>query len=367
MRILHFYRSGLPDSMGGIEQTIHQIALQSKSMGMETDVLFLSSANGEQTMDKHGYRIHRARLDGQIASTDFSFSALFRFARLAGQADIIHYHFPWPFMDIVHFLTPVCRPTVVTYHSDIVRQQRLLKLYRPLQHLFLSKVDRIVATSPNYLATSSVLKRYADKVDVIPIGLDKASYPQPGPERCRFWQQRFGPRFFLFVGVLRYYKGLHVLIEAARHCPYPIVIVGTEPGGDRTLTQVKLPNLHFLGYLPDDDKVALLKSCYAVVFPPHLRAEAFGIGLLEGTIYGKALISTEIGTGTSFINNNGETGLVIRPNDANALQQAMETLWANPKMTAAMGKRAEKRYWQYFTAERMAAGYARLYRTLLAK
>ena len=120
------------------------------------------------------HHVHRAKLDLQLASTGFSYSALGRLRALAAQADIINYHFPWPFMDLVHFLSGMNKPSVVTYHSDIIRQKHLLKLYRPLMHRFLSSADRIVAASPNYLATSDVLTHYRDKTSIIPYGLDKA-------------------------------------------------------------------------------------------------------------------------------------------------------------------------------------------------
>ena len=369
MRVLHFYRTALPDSMGGIEQTIHQIALQTHKLGAETDVLFLSTSKDRREVDMQGYRAQRARLDWQIASTGFSISAFFHFYRLAKHADIIHYHFPWPFMDVVHFALRLAKPTVVTYHSDIIRQRQLLKLYRPLQRKFLASMNRIVATSPNYLATSEVLKQFPAKVNIIPIGLDKASYPQPAPEKLSFWQQQFGPKFFLFIGVLRYYKGLHILIEAAKNTVFPIVIVGAGPIEQELrhqVAQLGLSNVHFLGYLSEADKVALLMSCYAVVFPSHLRTEAFGIALLEGAMYGKALISTEIGTGTTFINSAGETGLVVPPSDPQALEQAMRYLWEHPEEAVVMGKCAEQRYWRYFTAEKMAANYWQLYREILA-
>jgi rhamnosyl/mannosyltransferase len=273
-------------------------------------------------------------------------------------------------MDMVHFATRVKKPTVVTYHSDIIRQNLLLKLYRPLKHKFLTSVDRIVATSPNYLETSNVLKRYADKVSVIPIGLDKATYPQPTPERLQYWRERLAPKFFLFVGLLRYYKGLHILIEAAQGTDYPIFIVGAGPIEEALKDQVAklgLLNIHFLGQLSDEDKVALLSLCYCVVFPSHLRSEAFGVSLLEGAMYGKPMISSEIGTGTTFINIADETGLVVPPSDPIALRQAMRYLWENPEVAAEMGKRAEERYWQHFTAEQMVGSYVALYRDLVAK
>ncbi|MEY3289671.1 MAG: hypothetical protein RLZZ419_1913 [Pseudomonadota bacterium] len=367
LRVLHFYRTSFPDTMGGIEQVINQIARGSVKLGIKVDVLSLTRNKNPITIEIDGYLAHRARLDFQIASTGFSLSALWRFYQLAKQADIIHYHYPWPFMDVVHFATRVCKPTVVTYHSDIIRQVHLNKFYRPLKHKFLECMDCIVATSPNYLATSMVLAKYKDRVKVIPIGLDKASYPEADPDRLQFWREKVGSKFFLFVGLIRYYKGLHILLEAAQGTDYPIVIVGAGPIEQELkvlATQLGLRNIHFLGYQSDEDKVALLNLCYGVVFPSHLRSEAFGISLLEGAMYGKPLISSEIGTGTTYINIADETGLVVPPSDPLALRQAMTYLWEHPEQAAAMGKYAEQRYWQLFTAEQMVKSYVDLYQEM---
>lgn len=368
MRILHFYKTSFPDTMGGVEQVINQIARGAAKLGVETDVLSLTPDKVPRTIEIDGYLAHRARMDIQIASTSFSVSAFLRFSQLAKKADIIHYHFPWPFMDVVHFATRVKKPTVVTYHSDIIRQKHLLKLYRPLKKKFLASMDRIVATSPNYLATSNVLASLSDKVSVIPIGLDKATYPQPKPYRLQYWHARFGPKFFLFVGVIRYYKGLHILVEAANGADYPIVIVGAGPVEQELkaqAAQLGLRNIHFLGHLPDEDKVALLTLCYGVVFPSHLRSEAFGISLLEGAMYGKPMISSEIGTGTTFVNIGDETGLVVPPSDPLALRQAMRYLWDHPEKAAELGLRAEERYWKHFTAKQMVKSYVELYGDLV--
>lgn len=368
MRVLHFFKTSLPDTIGGIEQVIHQIAIGANKLGLATDVLSLTSNAAERTVEMDGYLVHRARMDFQVASTGFSASAFIRFSQLANKADIIHYHFPWPFMDIVHFATRVKKPTLVSYHSDIVRQKHLLKLYSPLMNKFLASVDCIVATSPNYLETSDVLKKFLDKVIVIPIGLDKATYQQPTQDNLQYWRGRFGGKFYLFVGVLRYYKGLHILLEAAQGTNFPIVIVGSGPIEQELklqAIQLGLHNVHFLGQLSDMDKVTLLMLSYGIVFPSHLRSEAFGISLLEGAMYGKAMISSEIGTGTTFINIGSETGLVIPPGDPVALRQAMQYLWDHPEEVAEMGRRAEERYWQNFTADKMVSSYVNLYQKLV--
>jgi glycosyltransferase involved in cell wall biosynthesis len=370
VRILHFFKTALPDTVGGIEQVIHQVAKGAKNLGIETDVLSLTSARLPRITQADGYTLHRARMDLYLASTGISASAFLRFRQLAQQADVIHYHFPWPFMDLVHFANRLNKPTVVTYHSDIVRQKYLLKLYSPLMRKFLSSVDHIIVTSPNYLATSEVLKKFTNKVSVIPIGLDKADYAKPKLSRLQFWSEKVGSKFYLFVGVLRYYKGLHILMEAAVSTTFPIVIVGAGPVEQELKNQARrlgLKNIFFLGQVNEEDKVALLTLCYGVVFPSHLRSEAFGISLLEGAMFGKPLISSEIGTGTSFINIENETGIVVPPNNPTALREAMISLWSDSKKADAMGKHAEQRYWEYFTAEKMINSYAEVYKALSLK
>lgn len=84
-------------------------------------------------------------------------------------------------------------------------------------------------------------------------------------------------------------------------------------------------------------------------------------------MYGKPMISSEIGTGTSYINIHNETGLVVPPSDARAFREAMVTLWNNPTLAAAMGVQAAERYRKLFTAERMASNYMALYRELVEK
>jgi rhamnosyl/mannosyltransferase len=369
MRVLHFCKTYFPDSVGGIEQVIRQLCVGTGRLGVTNHVLSLSRDRDLAPFEFEGHTVHRARLDFELASNGVSLGAIGKLARMAREADVVHYHFPWPFTDMAHFLARVDKPTVLTYHSDIVRQKTLLRLYQPLKHRFLQSVDAIVATSPNYLASSAVLDRYRDKTRVITFGLDRTSYPEPDQARLDAWRAKVGPKFFLFVGVLRYYKGLHILLDAVAGTDYPVVIVGAGPIEQELKAHAErlgLKTVMFVGKVDDLDKVALLKLCYAVAFPSHLRSEAFGISLLEGAMFGKPMISSEIGTGTTYINIDGETGLVVPPSDHEALRAAMRTLWNDPQMASEMGRRAEARYWQLFTSAQMADDYTQLYQELVA-
>ena len=370
MRVLHFYKTYYPDTVGGIEQVIRQMCVGTGRLGVTNEVLTLTRAKDNFDFGFEGHRVRRVPLDFELASNAVSMAAFGELARMAGQADVVHYHFPWPFMDLAHFVSRIRKPSLVTYHSDIVRQKQLLRLYQPLMHRFLKSVDAIVATSPNYLASSEVLARYPDKTRIITYGLDKSIYPTAKQALMNKWRAQVGDKFFLFVGVLRYYKGLHILLDAVANSDYPVVIVGAGPIEDELKVhagRLGLKHVMFVGAVSEDDKVALLTLSYAVAFPSHLRSEAFGISLLEGAMYGKPMISSEIATGTTYINIDGDTGLVVPPSDPQALGAAMRTLWDNPDLAAAMGRRAEARYWELFSSETMASNYLALYEELAGR
>ena len=233
---------------------------------------------------------------------------------------------------------------------------------------FLSSVDRILVASPNYQRSSPELLRYRNKVEVIPYGLDPAAYPSCSTSKLDYWRQRVGSKFFLFVGVLRYYKGLDGLLDALSGTSFPLVIVGSGPQEEELRAQaerLQLSNVHFLGRLDDDDKACLLELCHAMVFPSHLRSEAFGISLLEAAMFGKPMISCEIGTGTTFVNIHEQTGLAVPPASPCALREAMHRLWQNTDEARQFGANAAIRFEQLFTAERMCAETTRVYREVI--
>ncbi|MFS8050895.1 glycosyltransferase family 4 protein [Rhizobium sp. BR 314] len=367
MRVLHFFKTYWPDTFGGIERTIHALAKGCNAYGVRSDVLSLSPDPVKNTVEFDGHMAHKAKQSFELASTGFSFEVFGKFRELSTKADIVHYHFPWPFMDVVHFSTPPHKPTIVTYHSDIVKQKALGRIYKPLMLRFLSNVDQIVATSPNYLASSEVLQRFKHKTSVIPLGLDAADSPSAERAEKEQWQARFARPFLLFVGVLRYYKGIHILLEAATDVVADIVIVGGGPMEAELkarATELDLKNIHFVGAVSDSAKAALLELCVAVVFPSHLRSEAFGLSLVEAERFGKPMISCEIGTGTSYVNLDGVTGIVVAPGDPQQLAKAMNYLIGNNELARRYGAAAFDRYKENFTAAHMVAQYIDHYRQL---
>lgn len=369
IKVLQVYRTFFPDTQGGLEEAIRQVCLNAVSV--DSRVFSISAAIQEpDVVIVNGISVYRVPLSFEVASCSFAFKGLEVFKELVDWADIINYQFPWPYGDILHLLyvRGKNKKTLVSYQSDIIRQKMWLKLYRPIMMKFLSSVDCIVASSPNYFQTSNILQKYHRKVEVISIGLDESSYPPVDKERQVYWQAKMNKPFFLFVGVLRYYKGLEIAIKAAKGADYKILIVGSGPIESelkKLANTLEVDNVEFLGYQNDIDKVALLSLCRGVVFPSYLRSEAFGVTLLEGAMFSKPLISVEIGSGMSYINIHEKTGLQVTPGNPTAFREAMDRLYDNEEYAKQLGIAARQRFEALFTGAEMGRRYDQLYQSLM--
>ena len=372
LKVLHVYRTYFPDTQGGGEEVIRQVCGNTAPHGIESRVFTLSPTPAREPIERPEALVFQARRHAEIASCGISLSAFGAFREQARWADILHYHFPWPYGDLLHLSQREvkAKPTVISYHSDVIRQKALYAVYKPLMRRFLRHVDRIVATSPNYADNSALLPAYRDKVRIIPIGINDGNYPEPTGAEIDALRKKFGGRFLFFVGVFRYYKGLSFLLEAARLCDTPLVLAGGGPEEaslQRFARSHGLNHVHFVGRVSDREKTALLAASRGLVFPSHLPSESFGIALLEAAMVGRPMISCEIGTGTTYVNIDGETGLVVPPGDAPALARAMVKLTGDDELNARLGIAARQRYESLFTGEEMGRQFARLYTELAAR
>ena len=373
LRVVHIYRTYFPDPPGGLQEAIRQICLSTQALGVHNTVFTLSPQPQPSMVARPEAAVIRCRSWAAPASCDLGgVDALCQFRKATQSADIVHYHYPWPFADVMDWVTCPAKAKVMTYHSDVVRQQFLGLLYRPLMKRTLAAMDCVVATSPPYVKTSAVLTQYVqrDRLQVIPLGIDEHSYPQADIAQLphSMFSLPSDKPFFLFIGVLRYYKGVHTLIEAATQVNAPIVIAGTGPMEGHLREQARqhgAQNVFFVGQISDTEKVALLRKCRALVLPSHLRSEAYGMVLVEAAMFGRAMISCEIGTGTSFVNKHEETGLVVPPEAPQELAQAMNKLLADESLSARFGQAARQRYEGLFSGPALGKAYTQLYREVL--
>jgi rhamnosyl/mannosyltransferase len=368
MKILHIYKTYYPEDRGGISRVISQLANNGEDFGFKSEVFTFSKNPSPQIITFEKHRVTRTKTNITLASTPMSFSALKLFRKKVEECDIVHYHYPYPFGDFLKLFCARNKPSVVTYHSDIVKQRYLKYLYFPLEKWFLKSATAIVYTSPNIRETSKNLRLHKEKSSLICLGLAQHSLVgKKEAENSRLFEDLSRP-FVLFVGYLRTYKGIDVLLEAADKVNCDLVIAGDGESIEEYRRKVrtdKLNNVHLVGPVTEREKKTLILKSSGVVLPSITPNEAFGVILLEAAMQKKPLISTELGTGTSFVNKHEITGLVVSPNCINELASAINFIIENPKDAQRMGEEARKRYLRYFTAEPMCREYARVYRHIL--
>ncbi len=103
MRVLHVYKTYYPDTYGGIEQVIYQLSQGLRPPGNRSRCFhFLARTKIQVPVAYEDHRVIYNKQLFEIASTPFSLKALKRFKLIKDDYDIINYHFPFPFMDMLH-------------------------------------------------------------------------------------------------------------------------------------------------------------------------------------------------------------------------------------------------------------------------
>ena len=371
MKVLQIYKDYYPPVKGGIEKHVNLLSNGLRNRGVEVDVLVSNTGMRMEVECCEGINVYKVPQLGRLSSAPLNVNMSCWLRKLAGNADLLHFHFPNPTAELSYLASGLKKKFVVTYHSDIIRQVFLKKLYEPFMHLFLRKAKKIIATSPQYFQTSKVLQKYKRTCEIIPLGIDFDNFNSKFEIlSCEaHLRRKYGERIVLFVGKCRYYKGIHVLLQAMRKIDAKLLIVGAEHDYKKIVTQWglkgSLANVEVVGELPDDTLADYFHACDVFVLPSIQRSEAFGIVQLEAMACGKPVVSTELGTGTSFVNAHEKTGLVVPPNDPDAMAEAVNHLLHNPKICEQYGESGMSRVKQFFSLEQMVARTESLYRQIL--
>ena len=371
-KVLNIYKTYFPDPPGGLQQAIRQICLSTSEESFENTIFTLSSQPKPKYIKMPEAKLFREQSWLAPASCDIGgLSAFSNFSKLTKQTAALHYFFPWPFADVLHNVVKPEKPAMLTYVSDIVRQRFLGAAYAPLMWCMLRQMKIIVANCPAYAQTSPILSdpSIRDKVRIIPLGINEDFYPKEGDGQVfnRIGISTSEP-YFLFLGVLRYYKGINTLISAANNIDAKVVIAGSGPEGVKLKKRVEdlgIKNIIFSGQVTDKEKVSLIQNCKALILPSHLRSEAYGMVLVEASMMGKPMISCEIGTGTSFVNKHEETGLVVKPENVDEMADAMRMLLEKNTLSQKLGHNARSRYENMFSGKALGKAYSAVYQELL--
>jgi rhamnosyl/mannosyltransferase len=359
MRVVHVYKDIYP-VLGGIENHVRALCRElARRQDLDVQILVTSTDRRSSVGRLDGVPVIRAGRLAVPASTPISPRLAYELRRL--RPDIIHIHAPYPVGEVAALLGKPAIPTVITYHSDVVRQKALLRVYGPILRHVLRRAARIVTTSPNYLESSPWLQPVRDRCTVIPLGIDLAPF--------QAITNRGDGHTILFVGRFRYYKGLHHLLEALPKIPKArLVLVGSGPAEAALRSQAQAlgvtQRVTFATNVPDEELPTYYAAADLFVLPACERSEAFGLVLVEAAASALPCISTELHTGTSYVNLDGQTGLVVPPADPDALAGACRSLLSDRGLGARMGAAARERAIHLFDIKRVAAQVADIYREI---
>jgi Glycosyltransferase len=369
MRILHIGKY-YPPHFGGIEKVNFDLVEELNKHHYSTDVLCFNDAH-INSFEENKYRIYRASTLIKLNSTPASLELRRILKKIHNNYDIIHLHLPNPMAALAFQSVQFKGKLVIHWHSDIIKQVYLKKIYGPFQKALLKRADRIIVTSPPYLEGSKELADFKLKCTVIPIGIE--DHEEVNEDLLQSLKDTYQDKKVIFsLGRLIYYKGFEYLIDAAKELPdnYQILIGGEGDLYQQLNQQIKQNKLEYkvqlVGKIPSKEISAYFALCDLYCMPSCERSEAFGIVQIEAMSYGKPVVSTSIPySGVAWINEHETTGRVVRPKDPIALADAIKTILEDQETKTRLCENARKKFLKEFTLEKMFQRTVELYKTLI--
>jgi glycosyltransferase involved in cell wall biosynthesis len=367
MKILHlgkFY----PPHRGGIETHL-EILCRELRKSAEIAVIVANHRPGDETESIEGVAVRRLHSFLSIAAAPIC-QRMIQEIR-ATPADIVHLHTPNPYAALAFLMSGHPAALVVSWHSDIVRQRILAQMLGPFERFLMRRAVALIASSPNYIDTSPVLKRNRAKCRVIPYGIDGAEFRPRDAVAIAAIRRRYGARLVLAVGRLVYYKGFEHLIRAMTDVCGHLLIVGEGPLRMRLQAEATrsgaAARVTFLGNVTRAALLDYYQAADVFALPSVARSEAFGIVQLEAMASGVPVVNTRLPSGVPFVSVDGETGLTVEPAAPAAFGAAINRLLDTPELRARYGAAAKRRVSEHFSLAAMVDRTLGLYEEILAQ
>jgi len=366
---------------GGAEIVAYTLSKQMSKRGHEVKV-FTTSANSYNSVEKDE-KLEVYRFSTKISIEKGSLPIKMFFECLNHTLDLVHVHFTTPAADLAGLWYKKRRnvPLIITYHGDwqenygkLIRRMAVYLYNRIFVDRILSEADVIVSPSEYYIDESRFLKKYKDKIVVIPNGINLEDFEiGKSKEECR---EILGldkdKEIILFVGALINYKGPDVLLRAMsivfnKHSNAELVLVGNGPMR-RELEELakKLSiekNVRFAGFVKERMKPFYYKAADIFCLPSTMTTEVFPLVLLEASASEIPMVVSDLNTFKCIIENE-YNGIVTKRGDPKSLADAIIYLLENEEVRKRMGKNAKKKVENY-SWERIAEMTEKVYQMVL--
>ena len=390
-KVLHIGKY-FPPHVGGMETYLHDLMRTLATLNIRPSALVHQSQKSltsvEESFSANGSALPvvRAATWCRLLFTPISpaFPWVLHQLIKRDQPDVLHLHLPNPSAFWVLALPSARRlPWVAHWQSDVLTGESrwLLRLayrvYSQLESALLRRVDKVVVSSPPYLATSQPLAKVADKCVVIPLGIYDRFGDQTHNDSAvvRASEDKSSSATgrtlnVLAIGRMSHYKGFDILLKAiAKTEGITLDLVGhgelTRPLESLTESLNLSKRVHFHGLLDDNARDTLLSRCDCLCLPSTDRAESFGMVLLEAISAAKACVVSDVeGSGMSWLVEDGETGLVTPANGVDGLARALCQLRDEPNLAVRLGLKGRQKFLTELTIEASAEAIRDLYHDL---
>jgi len=369
MKILHTVKHAYP-STGGMESVVKDIVEGVHSV--DTNIDFTVYSNSYINTIRFQQFLHndiayvKERTFGHFKSQPLTvyYSKL---AKLIDEHDIIHHHYPFPNMEanLVNRLSKLKdKKLVITWHANIgqSRWKSLERIYNPMVKKLLDRADSIVVTSPQLVENSNILPTYQTKIEVIPLSYSERFDVNKQTVRTLTVNR---PLRILFVGRLRAYKGVAVLLQAIKDLDVRLSVVGNGEHGNELKLLVKeldiASKVQFYEQLDDSQVEEMYKDSDLFVLPSINEAEAFGVVQLEAMATGLPVINTNLKSGVPSVSLHNITGLTVEPKNVLALREAIQLIMNDQELYRSFSKNALQRV-KEFRREKLTYSYLNLYK-----
>ena len=353
-----------PPHPGGMETHLQNL-VSYESQRLQVEVLVSNSAKETVSEYRDGGRITRLATFGSIASMPITPSLL---QHMRGRHDnIVHLHMPNPAAAMAYMLSGHPGRLIVTHHGDTTGRALLRRISDPWVRATMRKAETIIISSQRYLDSSEELTEFRHKCQVIPLGIELSSQPQPPPEQITALRTQYGDQLLLAIGRLVPYKGFATLIRALQHVPgATLLLIGTGPLLEDLKTLAHevgvADRVHFLGFV--DNLQPYFHAARLFVLSSITRAESFGLVQLEAMATGLPVINTDLPSAVPEVSLHGVTGITVPPADEMALAHAAQALLGNAALRQQYGNAARLRA-GVFNAQVMGEKTEEIYRRVL--
>lgn len=350
---------------GGVESVVADISEGLSNLGKDVTVIACSKDGNTRVESVDSVQVRYSKELFSFASTSFSFDYIRNVISSSSSGSIFHVHLPNPLANFAMFICYLLgrknMKIIVHWHSDIIKQKRLLVLYTPLMNWLLNKATNIIVTSDNYLENSEQLHDFRTKCVVVPIGIDGIDDLVSVSKVQEIKNNYIGKNIVFSLGRHIYYKGFEYLIQASKNIDNTVFIIGGS--GPDTDKYRKLINEYgvsdrviLIGRIDDNDLPSYFSAADVFCFPSTEKSEAFGVVQLEAMSVSTPVISSNIvGSGVPWVNKHNSSGLVCEPKSVDSLSHCLDVILNNSDLRKELSSGARLRFNSLFDKDTMVS------------